>query len=123
MARIFSISYDETLLRTRELMLESAGHDVTCAFGFREAMDICAATADLVIIGHSIPKNDKLAIIDCFRGANPTGIVIALTRAGETRLPEVDHYVNPGDPEELLRAVAWIINPAAKHRHGLKRVK
>ena len=123
MARICSISYDETLLRTRELMLESAGHEVTSALGYRDAMDACAASADLVIIGHSIPRKDKLAIIDCFRNANPQGIVIALTRAGEARLREVDHYVSPGDPEELLRALAWIINPASRQRHGLKRVK
>ena len=123
MARVLSISYDETLLRTRELMLESAGHEVISALGYRDAMETCVSTAELAIIGHSIPSKDKLAIIDCFRTANPKGIVIALTRAGEPRLREVDHYVNPGNPEELLRAVTWIVNPGSRYGHGLKRVK
>jgi DNA-binding response OmpR family regulator len=124
MARILSISYDETLLRTRQLLLETAGHEVSSAFGYKEALDSSAtAVYDVAIIGHSIPKKDKLGIIQTYRGGNPDGIVIALTRAGEVRLREVDHYINPGDPEELLRALAWILNPAAERRSELRRVK
>ncbi|HLJ78747.1 MAG TPA: hypothetical protein VKT75_15105 [Acidobacteriaceae bacterium] len=37
MARILSISYDPVLLRTRELLLQQMGHDVTSAEGFAEA--------------------------------------------------------------------------------------
>src|SRR6476659_4456360 len=102
MANIISVSYDETLLRTRHLLLEQGGHRVSSSVGFNEAMDACKRVAHLLIIGHSIPKQDKLDIIVCFRSANPKGFVVALTRAGEARLKEVDAYINPGDPEELL---------------------
>ena len=116
MARLVSVSYDETLLRTRELMLKSAGYTVQSAIGFREAMEACASTADLIIIGHSIPRKDKLELIGCFRDANPKGIVIALTRAGEERLKEVDAYINPGNPEELVRAIQYVLDPKSDRR-------
>jgi len=117
MANILSVSYDETLLRTRELLLESAGHSVTSAFGHHEAMEACKpGDFQLVIIGHSIPKKDKLDIIERFRQTNPDATVIALIRAGEGRLSEVDHYVSPGDPEDLLRSIAWIVSPRRERR-------
>jgi len=114
-AQIISVSYDETLLRTRQLLLEAAGHKVTSALGFHEAHERCAHSFDLAIIGHSIPKKDKLDMVACFRQANPNGIVIALTRAGEERLKEVDHYINPGEPEDLLRAIERILRLRNAH--------
>jgi hypothetical protein len=39
--RILSISYDEPLLVTREMMLEQAGFTVTSALGFTEAIEKC----------------------------------------------------------------------------------
>lgn len=121
MARIVSVSYDETLLRTRQLLLEREGHEVTSALGYHDAMLVCASPADLFIIGHSIPKNDKQDLIACCRKANPSAKVVALTRANEDRLKEVDAYISPGDPEELMRAIDLILNPASERR--LRRVK
>lgn len=117
MARILSVSYDEMLLRTRELLLKSAGHEITSALQHKEAMEACRQTGfDLVIIGHSIAKADKLEIIECFRKHNPKALVIALTRGAEAPLREVDHYINPGDPEELLRAIGRALKPASERR-------
>ena len=124
MARILSISYDETLLFTRELMLRDRRHQVTSALGFHEAREACErGPYDLAVIGHSIPEKDKLDFIAVFRHSNPDAIVIALTRAGERRLKEVDTYVYPGDPEELLRAIDAMINPSLERRTSIRRVK
>ena len=121
-ARILSISSDETLLRTRELMLRGAAHEIVSAVGSQDGCDACFQSHfDLCVIGHSIPKNDKLAIIGCFREHNPKALVIALTRAGEVRLPEVDTYTNPGDPEELLRAIERALR--SQNNRRLRRVK
>ena len=107
MARILSISYDETLLRTRDLLLTDAGHVVTSAFGYHEGVEKSVVDKfDMVIVGHSIPQKDKLDFIAKFRKSNPEAAVIALTRAGEPKVREVDYYVNPGDSEELLRSIA-----------------
>ena len=117
MARILSISYDETLLFTRDLLLRSEGHDVVSALGFHRGSEACRRGGfDLFILGHSIPKDDKLDLIRCFRAQNSGVPVIALTRANESRLKEVDLYLNPGDPAELLRGLAFLINPAAERR-------
>ncbi len=111
MARILSISYDETLLRTRELMLKGAGHTTVSALGYHDGRVACGrGNFDLIIIGHSIPEKDKVDLIVCFREANPGAQVIALTRAGEHRLKEVDAYLSPGEPEELIRAIGRILH-------------
>lgn len=60
MARIFSISYDQALLRTRELLLEQMGHSVASAEGFAQAFKLCnqdSGPFDLMILGHSIPHD------------------------------------------------------------------
>ena len=124
MARILSISYDEMLLRTRDLLLTDAGHVVTSAFGYHEGVEKSVVDKfDMVIVGHSIPQKDKLDFIAKFRESNPEAAVIALTRAGEPRVHEVDYYVNPGDPEELLRSIAWIINPSSERRKKVIRIR
>jgi hypothetical protein len=43
--RILSISYDQALLVTRQLILEQQGYEVSSAFGFAEAMEICSFPA------------------------------------------------------------------------------
>lgn len=124
MANVLSVSYDANLLRTRELLLQSAGYDVTSALGYQEAMRICGKPFDLAIIGHSIPKDQKLAVIECFRKNNPDAPVIALTSAAEHPLEEVDYYADPWEPRTLVRSVAWVLNPASGHPPtGLRRVK
>ena len=87
------------------MMLKGAGHKVTSAIGYHDAVRACAHDYDLFILGHSIPKNDKLDLIHCFRQKNPTAPVMALIRAGESQLKEVDAYLEPGDPEELIRFI------------------
>lgn len=92
MARIFSISYDPTLLRTRELLLKQMGHSVTSAEGFSQAFDVCdrePGTFDLMILGHSIPHEDKRAIIKrC--GQTCRCPILALTRINEQAVPEAE---------------------------------
>jgi DNA-binding response OmpR family regulator len=72
LARILSVSYDATLLHTRELLLVSEGHDVVSALGFHRGAEACrSGSFDLFILGHSIPQEDKLDLIGYFRQSNP----------------------------------------------------
>lgn len=96
-------------------MLEQSGHAVRSALGFVQAIQECGISgADLLVLGHSIPKRDKLKIIDCFREANPAALVIALIRANEERLSQVDAYVYPGNPEDLIRTIDAIVKPSGR---------
>ena len=56
MARILSVSYDQSLLYTRQSILEQHGHAVVSAFGFTQALKCCDEAKDfsIFILGHSI---------------------------------------------------------------------
>lgn len=102
---ILSISYDESLLRTREWILKAAGFQVTSALGFSEASDYCNRGGfDLVIIGHSLPSKDKAALVRQIRSHDHTRI-LSLRRAGELPMAGVDHSVDPTSVDALLEAV------------------
>jgi len=103
---VLSVSYDESLLRTREWILKGAGFAVTSALGFSEALTHCRSEAfDLAIIGHSIPKSDRIALISQLRQHNHTR-VLALRRHGEEHIPGADHSIEPSlGPHALIEAV------------------
>lgn len=66
MAHILSISYDPALLRTREMLLTQMGHRLNSAEGFAQARSFCAhqdGDYDLIILGHSIPHDDKVELV------------------------------------------------------------
>ena len=102
---ILSISYDATLLKTRQHLLEQKGYSVTSAEGFTEAMECChGGDFDLVVIGHSIPHKDKEAI---FKAVQQTcaAPVIALSRGSEPPLKGAADIVDPMNPVKFLDAV------------------
>lgn len=106
--RILSVSYDVSLLATRQLMLELKGYQVTSALGFTDALEHCKNSGfDLFILGHSIPVKDKHALIKNFKENCPAPI-LSLERTDEERVP-CDFHVSPDKPEELLQKVDKII--------------
>jgi PleD family two-component response regulator len=109
MARILSVSFDEQLLRTREMILEDIGHQVVSALGFRDAMKECqnAEAYELFILGHSIPHSDKEALISAFRARNRAP-VIALKRADERPVNGADFEVEP-EPNQVVKLVGRIM--------------
>jgi CheY-like chemotaxis protein len=111
-ARIFSISYDTALLRSREFLLRQMGHSVTSADGLVEAMELCEKAPeifDLIILGHSIPHEDKRAIITRCRRTRRCP-VLALTLLNEPLVPEADHSVDPSDTGAFLGTVQQLTN-------------
>ncbi len=113
-ARILSISYDQTLLATRRLLLEREGYEVVSAEGFAEAIEASDHHFDLIIMGHSIPQKDKRAIIAELRKHGCTSPVVSLLRFGERIIPEATPGVDPGDPVAMLSAVKDILSENAQ---------
>src|SRR5690348_9287655 len=109
MARILSVSYDQSLLYTRKLILEQHGHSVASALGFTQALKCCQEAKDfsIFILGHSIPREDKEALISSFRAHCP-GTVIALTRSNEGPVAGADFEIEP-TPEAILETVEQIL--------------
>lgn len=113
MPRILSISYDEALLKTRALMLSREGFEVESAVGFSAAIHACEkGRFDLVIMGHSIPPDDKAAIIKQLRTVCPTPI-LALRRPHEPPLKAAEYNLESGDPDQFLDYVKEITNQKA----------
>lgn len=106
MAHILSVSYDATLLMTRELLLRQMGHTVKSAEGFARAFAACESDAsfNLLVLGHSIPHDDKQAIVAKVKETCNCP-VLALLRPAEAPLPDADRSIDPSDPKELLDAV------------------
>ncbi|HEY6972548.1 MAG TPA: hypothetical protein VJA94_25285 [Candidatus Angelobacter sp.] len=114
---ILSISYDRSLLLTREWMLQEAGYDVTSTIGFTEAVAQCGqASYDLVIIGHSIPRPDKLVLIAEVK-RNRAVPILSIERHGEQGLPEADAWVDSIEgPEVFISVVHKILRPPTAAR-------
>jgi CheY-like chemotaxis protein len=110
MARILSISYDATLLATRELLLQQMGHTVVSAEGFAKACATCAQDGkfDLIVLGHSIPHDDKLEIVrHC--GTACSCPVLALLRPNESIVEGAARSVDSSRPEKFLRAINELV--------------
>jgi DNA-binding response OmpR family regulator len=112
--RILSVSYDVSLLATRKMLLEQKGYAVESALGFSKALAFCHAGGfDIFILGHSIPYDDKLALIESFRTHSPAPI-LSLERHGEDFVP-CDYHASPDDPAKFLETIENILN-GREHR-------
>jgi DNA-binding response OmpR family regulator len=97
-----------SLLATRKMLLEQNGYDVDNALGFSKALTSCRVGGfDLFILGHSIPYNDKLELIQAFRAHCPAPIV-SLERHGEDVVP-CDYHASPDNPEKFLEIIDNIL--------------
>lgn len=65
--RVICVSWNEALAKSRELLLRSLGLTVLSALYEQEARSMCREDADLLILGHSVPKAEKRLIIQSFR--------------------------------------------------------
>ena len=107
--RILSVSYDDILVVTRQMLLENSGYQVTSALGFTKAVEQCQHSGfDLFILGHSIPEDDKLHLIRTFRENCPAPI-LSLERPGEKRI-SCDFHASPDEPQKFLKVVDEILN-------------
>lgn len=116
--RILSISYDSSLLFTRQALLEMAGYVVVSAEGFADALDQCSGEFDLIIMGHSIPQKDKRAIIATLHQHGCDAPLLSLLRQGEHKIPEAAHAIDPMYPDDLLNAVQWMLAQRASAKRA-----
>jgi CheY-like chemotaxis protein len=117
MAHILSVSYDPTLLMTRETLLQQMGHTVTSAEGFARAFAACGdgAQFDLLVLGHSIPHDDKAAIIAKLKNACNCP-VLALLRPNESPLPTAERSIDSSEPRAFMEAVREMVQLHLMHR-------
>jgi len=110
MPRILSISYNQPLLQTRELILSREGFQVKSALGFSAAVHACENEKfDLVIMGHSIPSADQAFIIEKLKALS-NAPVLALRRPHDGPLESAKYNLDPDDPARFLSYVKEITN-------------
>lgn len=101
---VLSISYDPSLLTTRQMLLEQAGYSVVSAHGFTEALEQChAAQYDIVLMGHSMPRKDKSALAAAIR-EHCAAPILSIRRPDEPPLPEADYSVESDEGPTILLA-------------------
>jgi DNA-binding response OmpR family regulator len=106
--RILSVSYDVSLLSTRKMLLEQQGYVVENALGFSKALTSCRDGGfDLFVLGHSIPYDDKLALIESFR-AHCSAPIVSLERHGE-HFVSCDYHASPDNPEKFIEIINNIL--------------
>jgi DNA-binding response OmpR family regulator len=112
MIRILSVSYDRALLNSRQLLLESCGYRVVSIPGLEDGLQECKqGPFDLFILGHSIPRHDKEALVAAFR-AHSRAPIVALKKFGEETTSAVDFEIDP-EPAELLAVVSRLLPSSA----------
>jgi DNA-binding NarL/FixJ family response regulator len=99
MALVLCTGVDPVLLRTRQLILENAGHTVVPASDEREIKAACSKQKfDVAVIGQNIPPKLKARLVELVRELCPP--------YASKALKDADAWLEmPSDPEELVNAV------------------
>lgn len=106
---VLVVSWNESLAKTRELLLRAAGYLVTSAVGRVQAQSHCQSKADLLVLGHSVPSLEKKDVITCFRKCSGAPI-LSLLGSHQLKLPEADFGVEVFDPAEVVQVVRKILS-------------
>lgn len=114
MPRILSVCREGGILRSRNAVLEHAGHSVVAAVGLSDALEgLDRESFDLIIVGHLYSTAEKNLIAN---KAHAAGLKV-LCMHSETWPPEVmaDAFIHNLElPEQLLSLVAFLTRkPAA----------
>jgi DNA-binding response OmpR family regulator len=105
---VLCVSWNPSLASTRQMMLMQAGYAVISALGREDAALQCHAKADLLVLGHSVPRDEKQAVIKCFREHSKAPI-LSLLAAGQDKLPEADFAVEALNPAAFVKVVKAIL--------------
>lgn len=109
-ASILSITFDQSLAATREMLFASAGFLVHSTCNINQALELCThKDFDLIVIGHSMPLDQRRFLVRELRLRCDTPL-LALKRPGESPVAGVDHVFDSAQsPDLMLEAVVNIL--------------
>ena len=93
------------------MLLQQIGYDVRSVEGFAATLRTCREERqqfDLVVLGHSIPREDREAIIREISEACPAP-VLALLRPHESHVKGASRSIDASDAAAFLAAVEEIL--------------
>ena len=105
--QVICVSWIPALAQTRTRMLARVGYDVMSVLGPTNLQD-CAQDADLLILAHSVPRQEKLRALQIFRqvSSNP---VLSLLDHHQQKLPEANFGVEASAPDDFIAVVQQIL--------------
>ena len=107
--RVICVSWEPSLATTRHLLLTDAGYEVLSIVGPHEIERLRSTLhADLVVLAHSVPPEEKLRAFTLLREACDAP-VLSLLRPHQTKLPQADFAVEALSPSDFLAAVNQIL--------------
>jgi len=106
------VTFDRILGATREMLFTQAGFLVVSVSTIGHAVQLCAAGSfDLIVIGHSIPLDQRELLLKEVRRRCDTP-TLALSRHDEPALSNADYIFDSGEsPGVLLQTVVEILKP------------
>ena len=118
--RILSVSFDISLARARQMLLENEGYVVVTVCTQGAALQHCRRPDfDLVILGHSLRDSQRDEIIRSLRSRSSLPI-LALLRPNESPILSATRSVNAMEPGEVVSAVREMLRkrPQARSASG-----
>ena len=109
---LLSVGSNPELMKLRSLVLLKAGYALREAMDTTDAVKIFkAGDFDLVIICHTIPERERLALIAAVREERPSAKIIVIRKDGELSGKLADETVHSLDgAEALLGTVAHALD-------------
>ncbi|HUQ49609.1 MAG TPA: hypothetical protein VM056_02755 [Terriglobales bacterium] len=106
---ILCVVTDPTVRRTKQMVLEHIGFNVTAVGTPAEVQSLITGPVfDLVVVGRSVPDKAKRQIAETVRNnMSKTPILEVCTLAPV--LPDADHVLHSHDPEDLASMVKAIL--------------
>jgi DNA-binding NtrC family response regulator len=119
---ILSISRDERLLRTRQMVLESAGWQVVPAMETDEALRRFQEQGfDVVVLGHSIPSSERIWLAQTMKSIRSNVPIVMVCIQGDNTFSTkfADARVGSLDgPVVLINAIRRLTASADKKQHS-----
>lgn len=113
---ILSVSFGEEVLPTRLTALSRNEYRIISAISLDDARARCHEPhLHLLILGHTVPHLQKLALIKSFRKLHPNAPVVSLRVAGQPMVEAAEYNAVADDPGELAAVISTIFKgPHAK---------
>jgi len=106
---VLAIGFDQSLLRPRTLVLQSAGYLVESASSLKEAVDrFQSGDFDLVLLCHSVPRKDRYRLTSFLRSSGSRTPIVSIAGI----LGECDSFASAtleDGPNKFLAAVRDVV--------------
>jgi FixJ family two-component response regulator len=118
--RVLSLGLDESLLRSRQLLLESAGFDVISHTDVEGTVPDFDYDVQVCVLGQTIPLRRRLTLAAKIRERLPAVGIVFVYFGNETfDASNLDSLVRtPADPDKLITAVERAIRKAIQRGGG-----